>query len=65
MQSKKSAKVGDIRQARMYGMIAAYLNFSAIAVALVTACLTTGLVIGIRGYDHSLQTCVNKGILLL
>ena len=50
MQSSKSMKRGDIRQARQYGMIAAYLNFTAITVALVVACLVIGLVAGIYRY---------------
>ena len=61
MQSSKSTKNGDIRRARMYGMIAAYLNFTAIAFALVFACLTVGLVVGIHGREYNLNTCINKG----
>ena len=62
MQSSKSMKRGNIRQARVYGMIAAYLNFTAIAVALVVACLSIGLVVGLYGYEYSLQQCINKGM---
>ena len=62
MQSSKSMKKGNIRQARQYGMIAAYLNFTAIAVALVIACLAIGLVVGLHGYEYNLQQCINKGI---
>lgn len=36
MQSAASRKTGNIRQARKYGMIAAYLNFAAIAIASAT-----------------------------
>ena len=48
MQSSKSMKRGNIRQARQHGMIAAYLNFTAIAVALVIACVIIGLVLSSR-----------------
>ena len=50
-----------MRQARQYGMIAAYLNFTSIALALVIACLTIGLVVGIHGRAHNIQVCLNKG----
>ena len=65
MQSSKSRKKGAIRQARLYGITAAYLNFAAIVVALVIACLTIGLVVGIHGYDYNLQQCINKGKIII
>ena len=60
-QSSTSAKEGALRQARQYGMIAAYLNFTSITLALVIACLTIGLVVGIHGREYSIQACINKG----
>ena len=47
MQSKGSAKSGMINSARNEGICAAYLSVAAIAVALVIACLATGLTVGL------------------
>ena len=62
-QSSKSAKMGDIKLARRQGMIAAYLNFVAIVLALVVALVVTALVVGIYGKDWSLNKCLKKGII--
>ena len=45
-------------------MIAAYLNFTTIIVALVLACLLVGLVVGIHGQERNLQICIDRGWLL-
>ena len=40
-------KMGDIRKARDQGMVAAYLNVSAIIFALVVAAVAVGVAIGV------------------
>ena len=42
-------KMGDIRKARDQGMVAAYLNVSAIIFALVVAAVAVGVAIGVYG----------------
>ena len=64
LQSWKSANLKAIKQARRQGMISAYLNFTAITVALVVAFLLIGLIVGIQGRSYSLQQCIDRGRLL-
>ena len=47
LQSRQSARNGDIKGARNNGLVAVYLNATAITSALVVACLATGLTIGL------------------
>ena len=48
LQSKRGAKEGNINRARRQGVYAAYLNVTAIAVALIIACIATGSILGNR-----------------
>lgn len=61
IQSSKSAKMGDIKLSRQQGMIAAYLNFVAIVLALVIAFILTTLMVGLYGEDFSRDVCYSKG----
>ena len=47
LQSRELARNGDIKGARNNGLVAVYLNITAITSALVVACLATGLTLGL------------------
>lgn len=53
--------MGDIKLSRQQGMIAAYLNFVAIVLALVIAFILTTLMVGLYGEDFSRDVCYSKG----
>ena len=73
VQSWKNAHIGAIEAARKKGIIAAYLNISAIVVALVVACVLLGLFLGLsrptrcqyNGYNyyyHNWYNCMHLSV---
>ena len=55
LQSKKNAKDGAIKEARTQGIIAVYLNITAIVGALLLATVAMGLVFGLYGETYKLS----------
>ena len=61
VQSQKSVNQNATKEARRQGMISAYLNFTAITIALVVACWLIGMIVGIEGREYSLRQCIDAG----
>ena len=52
--------MGNIKQARWQGLIAAYLNVTAVIFALVFAAVAMGAVLGIYGPTYYLDQCRDR-----
>lgn len=55
LQSRKNAQIGAIEIARKRGMMAAYLNVTAITAALLVACFVTGMALGLYREEYARQ----------
>ena len=53
LQSRKNAQIGAIEIARKRGMMAAYLNVTAITAALLVACFVTGMALGLYREEYA------------
>ena len=49
--------MGHVNNARNQGLVAAYLNVAAVAIAFLVALLATGLAIGLYSPVYYLQKC--------
>lgn len=49
--------MGHIKSARREGLVAAYMNVAAVAVAFLVALLATGITIGLNAPDYYIQRC--------
>ena len=65
LQSRKNAQIGAIGIARKQGMMAAYLNVTAITAALLVACFVTGMVLGLYGEEYICSSEIHFGPCLL